>query len=95
MTVEDDVSTVYNYWFERAHIDKPNEAVEGAYRDRIKDRLSEGFQVQDLLWCVDHALFDEFYVEKLFYKRPDVIWKNAERVQAVVIMAKSGKKVPM
>jgi hypothetical protein len=46
--------------------------------------LSEGFDPDELKKCVDFALYDEFYARQGFAKQPDVIWRNAERVQSIV-----------
>ena len=51
---------------------------------RIRKRLREGFSVADLLACVEHALTDEWYSAKGYAKQPDVIWRDAGRVNGIL-----------
>lgn len=75
---------VLDYWMTRTGTRLRSPKVKEATLSRISRRLSEGFEPDDLKKCVDFALWDEFYQSQGFHKQPDVIWRNAERVQSIV-----------
>jgi hypothetical protein len=51
--------------------------------NRIKARLKERFTVDQLLACVEFASRDDFYREKGYGKNPEVLWKDAARVESL------------
>ena len=75
---------VLDYWSQRTatHIKSPK--VRKATLSRISARLAEGFGPDDLKKVVEWAMCDEFYAAKGYYKQPDVIWRNGERVQSIL-----------
>lgn len=77
-------SDVFDYWSERTHTQVRSPKVKGDIVRRIERRLDEGYSPADLKRCVDYAMHDEFYARQGYYKQPDVIWRNAERVQSIL-----------
>lgn len=75
---------VFAHWTERAHTKPKSSKVEASVLKRIDARLRDGFTPDDLKRCVDVACADEFYVQRGYYKQPDVIFRNAERVQSLL-----------
>lgn len=82
---DDDACTVMAYWLERTGTKLRSPKAHDQILARIKARLRDGCSVADLKACVDFALSDtEWYVPKGYAKKPDVIWRSAERVQDLV-----------
>ncbi len=75
---------VYAYWMERTRTSPRTKKAREAALTRISARLAEGYGPADLKRCVDFAMYDEFYVAHGYYKQPDVIWRNGERVQSIL-----------
>ena len=75
-----DALAVLAYWQERTSTKLRSPKAKEQILARIKSRLRDGCSVADLKACVDFALLDAFYVEKGYAKKPDVIWRSAERV---------------
>lgn len=75
-----DALAVLAYWQERTSTKLRSPKAKEQILARIKSRLRDGCSVADLKACVDFALLDPFYVEKGYAKKPDVIWRSAERV---------------
>jgi hypothetical protein len=75
-----DAVGVLNYWQERTKTKIRSSKAHQQILTRIKARLRDGCSVDDLKACVDFGLTDEFYVSKGYAKKPDVLWRNAERV---------------
>jgi hypothetical protein len=75
-----DALSVLNYWQERTKTKIRSPKAHQQILTRIKARLRDGCSIEDLKACVDYALTDEFYVSKGYARKPDVIWRSAERV---------------
>lgn len=58
--------------------------IRSKYLTRINARLGDGFSPADLRRCAEFAWTDPFYLEKGYNKRPEVIWRNAERVAGLL-----------
>lgn len=80
----DDAVSILAYWQERTSTKLRSPKAHAQILARIKSRLRDGCSLTDLKACVDFALADEFYVGKGYAKKPDVIWRSAERVQNLV-----------
>jgi hypothetical protein len=74
---------VLSYWMERTR-SSPRAKAKDAALKRITARLGEGYGPADLKRCVDFAMYDEWYVAHGYYKQPDVIWRNGERVASIL-----------
>ena len=92
---ENPESEVLAYWTERAHVRLRSRKVEQAVERRIAARLKDGFSTDDLRRAVDVACADEFYVQKGYYKQPDVIFRNAERVQSLLARREAAAARPL
>lgn len=93
-----DISTardVLGYWSEKAHTKPRSAKVEAAIIKRIDARVKDGFSPADLKRAVDVACADEFYVAKGYYKQPDVIFRNAERVQSLLARVEHARAKPV
>lgn len=86
---------VYAYWQEQTGTTIRSEKVEQSILKRIAARLTEGFSEEDLKRCVDVARYDPFYVERGYAKQPDVIWRNAERVQSLLAKIDHARARPL
>jgi hypothetical protein len=75
---------VLDYWTEKTGTRLRSPKVREAILARIGKRLGEGFAPDDLKRCVDFANYDEFYARQGYAKQPDVIWRNAERVNTIL-----------
>lgn len=75
---------VLDYWQQQAGVQIRSDKVKQATLRRITARLDEGFGPAELKRCVDYALYDEFYRTRGYYRQPDVIWRNGERVQSIL-----------
>lgn len=84
MTPDLVATEVLDYWQERTRTTIRSGKVRDSILSRISRRLDEGFGPEDLKRCVEFALVDEFYAERGYYKHPDVIWRNGERVQSII-----------
>lgn len=62
---------------------------------RIAARFADGFAEADLKRCVDVACADEFYVQRGYYKQPDVIFRNAERVASLLARLDHARSRPI
>jgi uncharacterized protein YdaU (DUF1376 family) len=82
-TEGDEATELLTYWSERTNTRLRSKAVRKAVLARVRRLLAGGAKPADLRACVDFALVDEFYVAKGYAKQPEVIWKNAERVQGL------------
>lgn len=86
---------VLSYWSEKAHTKPRSPKVEASILKRIDARVRDGFTVADLKRAVDVACTDEFYVAKGYYKQPDVIFRNAERVQSLLARVEHARAKPI
>lgn len=78
------VEEVLQYWATQTGTKPRSAKVIESIRKRISSRLSDGFTPADLKRCVDFAKWDEFYAFHGYFRQPDVIWRNAERVQSIL-----------
>ena len=74
---------VMGYWLKRTGYTLRSPKAHEQILGRIKARLRDGCGVADLKACVDFALADDFYLSKGYAKKPDVIWRSAERVNDI------------
>lgn len=79
--------SVLSYWQEKTNTIPRSDKVRKAYLARIRKRLDDGFSAAELCRCVDVARWDEFYVKQGYYKHPEIIWRNAERVSSLLARA--------
>ena len=86
---------VYDYWRDTTKSSVRSKRVEQSILARILLRLKDGFSVSDLKRCVDVARHDDFYIEKGYYRQPDVIFRNAERVQSLLARIATAKARPL
>lgn len=86
---------VYLYWVEKTKTALRSEKVKQATINRIRLRLDDGFGPEDLKRCVDFAMVDEFYQEHGYHKQPDVLFRNAERVQSIMSRVKAISERPL
>lgn len=82
--VSEPARLVLDGWRERTGTKLRSAKVEAEVLARIRKRLREGFSVADLLACVEHALTDEWYSAKGYAKQPEVIWRDAGRVNGIL-----------
>ena len=82
-------------WRERTQTQPRSSKVNAAVLERIRRRLDDGFGPDDLKRVVDFALYDEFYVQHGYAKQPDVIWRNAERVQSILARVQTISRRPL
>lgn len=78
------VEDVFAYWQAETGTKLRAQKTIDAAKSRIRRRLAEGYTPADLKRCVDFARYDEFYNLNGYYRQPDVIWRNAERVQSIL-----------
>jgi hypothetical protein len=83
---------VFLYWSKRAGVKVYSKQVGFAIARRIIARLLEGFSSDELQRCVDVAMRDRNYIEHGYYKQPDVIWRNADRVASLLLRGMSPSK---
>jgi hypothetical protein len=83
------VDAVMEYWSKRTETRLRAPGSIKATRKRIEQRLRDGFSEADLCACVDFALKDSWYVERNYAKNPNVLWKNAERVEDLLRRSKA------
>lgn len=86
---------VLDYWSDRTHVKIRSPKVRAATLARIKARLDEGYGPADLKRCVDYAMADEFYAAHGYYRQPDVIWRNGERVQSILSRCEHAASRPL
>jgi hypothetical protein len=86
-----DVEAVFGYWSDKTSTTVRSKRVREAIERRISQRLSEGFEARDLQRVVDFAMTDEFYCGKGYQKQPEVLWRNAERVQGLLSKADASR----
>ena len=86
---------VLDYWTDRTQTSFRSAKVKLAALSRIRRRLDDGFGPDDLKKCVDYALYDEFYVEHGYAKQPEVIFRNAERVQSILTRVQTISRRPL
>ena len=86
---------VLDYWAERTATQFRSAKVKLAALKRIRQRLDDGLGPDDLKKCVDFALYDEFYIDHGYAKQPDVIWRNAERVQSILARVQTISRRPL
>jgi hypothetical protein len=86
---------VLDYWSARAKVTVRSKKVRDRYLVRIRRRLAEAFGPDDLKKCVDFAMNDDFYAEKGYFRQPDVIWRDAERVASILARWKNPRPVPL
>ena len=86
---------VLDYWAERTSTQFRSAKVKLAALKRIRQRLDDGLGPDDLKKCVDFALYDEFYIDHGYAKQPDVIWRNAERVQSILARVQTISRRPL
>lgn len=86
---------VLEYWSDRTQTKLRSPKVTASVLERIRRRLDDGFGPDDLKKCVDYSLYDEFYVRQGFAKQPDVIWRNAERVQSILARVQTISRRPL
>lgn len=94
-SVADAVVSVLEHWQERAHTVVRSDKVRGDVLKRIEARMRDGFSADDLRRVVDVACADEFYVQRGYYKQPDVIFRNAERVQSLLARREAAAARPL
>lgn len=80
---------VLGYWREKTGRKSQTEAAERKALARVEARLKEGSTTDELRRCVDVAMTDPFYRQKNYHKLPEVIWRDAERVQSLLSKAES------
>lgn len=90
-----DANEVLTYWKETTGCKVRSSAVEAQYLKRIAARLRDGLTVEELKRCVDVAKRDPFYVEQGYFRQPDVIWRNAERVQSLLSKVDHARSRPL
>ncbi len=90
-----EVLDVLDYWKLRSQTEPKSKKTLDSYRKRIRSRLTEGFSIDDLKRCVDVACWDDFYVKQGYYKQPEVIWRNSERVQTLLVKAQHVAERPL
>src|SRR5512139_1722275 len=78
------VEDVLDYWLTQTGTKPRSPKVIDAFRKRIASRLADGFTPADLKRVVDFAKWDDWYSEKGYFRQPDVIWRNAERVESIL-----------
>lgn len=86
---------VLDYWSERTQTSFRSAKVKLAALKRIRQRLDDGLGPDDLKKCVDFALYDEFYIDHGYAKQPDVIWRNAERVNSILARVQTISRRPL
>lgn len=86
---------VYLYWVEKTKTTVRSDKVKQTTLDRIRRRLDDGFGPDELKRCVDFALADEFYREHGYHKQPDVMFRNAERVQSILSRVQTISRRPL
>lgn len=87
-TFSEDALIVMGHWQEKTgHRFRTEKASERALA-RIQKRLKEGFTVKQLCLCADVATGDKFYRENGYHRQPEVVWKDAERVESLLERAK-------
>ena len=86
---------VLDYWRERTQTHPRSSKVTAAVLQRIQRRLDDGFGPDDLKKCVDYALYDEFYIQHGYAKQPDVLFRNAERVQSILARVQTISRRPL
>lgn len=74
---------VFHGWEKLTDTKTRSAAVRTKIVNRIKARLKERFTVDQLLACVEFASRDDFYREKGYGKNPEVLWKDAARVESL------------
>lgn len=74
---------VFYGWEKLTDTKTRSEAVRTKIVNRIKARLKDRCTVDQLLGCVEFAKRDEFYREKGYAKNPEVLWKDAARVESL------------
>ncbi len=82
---------VLTYWTARSKTSQRSERVTELVLKRISARIKDGFTVEDLCAAVDAACASEFYVERGYHKQPDVVFRNAERVQSLLARRETAK----
>ena len=86
-----DARAVFDYWAKTTGTELRSARVIDATMRRISARLRDKCSVEQLKACVDASIVDEFYVSRMYYKQPEVIWRNAERVQSLAAKATQRK----
>ncbi len=72
-----------NYWKEQTNTKLRSPKVAEDIIKRLVRHLRDGFTEADLKKCVDVALRIDWYVERKYFKRPEVIWRDASRIQSL------------
>lgn len=90
-----DELTVYLHWQAKSSTATRSPAVREGHLKRIRARLRDGFTVDQLMLAVDVAAWDEFYVEHGYHKQPDVIFRNASRIDRLLSLEERERNRPI
>lgn len=73
--------SILAHWERISGVHVRSDKVRGKYLRRIEMLLSEGCEADKLKLAASNACKDKFYVERGYHKNPEVIWRNAGRVE--------------
>ena len=86
---------VLEHWKEKAGTRPRSQAVMDAYLKRIRARLKDGYSVEELKRAVEVACWLPFYQEHGFDKQPAVIFRNAERIDTLLLKWERERERPI
>lgn len=78
---------VHSYWEYMTDTATRSAIVRESHLRRIRARFRDGYTAEELKRVVNVAMWEPFYVEHGYHKQPEIIWRNAARVDRLLSLA--------